>query len=169
MNLSKANLQQSVDSETVRSVTKLSLLAVWLVVMLFLLTLVPGVDRVIPQTPVTLAAVVGAIITLVLVGILGYLAPKAAALTKMSLDGPQELVEHAAGAVYWLIILVAVLVAHSGLAGALLPVFDGFEWVYDILFMLVAVPVLAVIGARLYGLLDPSSELVAEKVTGDNR
>jgi len=168
MTLSKANLQQSVDSKTVRSVTKLTLVAIWLVVMLYLLTLVPGVDRVIPQTPVTLAAIVGAIVTLVLVGILVHLAPKAATLTRMSLDGPQELVEHAAGAVYWLIVLVAVLVAHSGLAGAVLPLLDGFEWVYDIVFMFVAIPVLVVIGARLYSLLDPSSELVAEKVTGDN-
>ncbi len=167
MNIRKANLQRSVSRESVRSVSKLLLIAAWIVFLLYLLTLLPGVERVIPQTPITFAALVGAIATSVLVGLLVYAAPKLATLARMGLDGPREIVENVSSVVYWLVLLAAVLVAHRGFVGIASPFLDGYLWLYDVAFLLMALPIVVFIGARLYVSLDPSSELVADKVVGD--
>ena len=159
-------LQWSVDRELVRTVSKLVLVTAWLVVMLSLLTLLPGVDSLVPRTPVTFVAIAGAVVTVALVGLLMYIAPMLASLVLASLDGPQRLVENLAAVVYWFVVLVAVIVAHRGFAGVVTPFLDGFEWVYDVTFLLAALPVVAFIGARLYASLDPGSELVADRVAG---
>jgi len=166
MNIRKADIRESVSRESVRSVSKLLLVAAWLVFVLYLFTILPGVDRVIPQTPVTLAALVGAIATFALVGLLLYSAPKLATLVRMGLEGPREIVENVSSVAYWSVVLAAVLVAHRGFVGVVQPFLDGFMWIYDIAFLLLALPVVAFIGARLYASLDPSSELVADRVVG---
>lgn len=166
MNVSRADIRHSVNRETVRSVSKLVLVAAWLLLVLYLLTLLPGIDRLVPQTPVTFAAVVGAVATAVMVGLLLYLAPKLATLVRVVLDEPRPVVENFASAVYWFVVLAAIVVAHRGFAGLLMPLVESFEWVYDVAFLLVALPVVAVIAARLYASLDPSSELLADKLVG---
>lgn len=158
----------AVDQRTVKSVTKILLAAASLVFVLYLLTLLPGIGRLVPQTPVTFAAIVGAIGTVVLVALFLSAAPKFASLTRMLLDGPMEVVEHLASVVYWLVVLVAVLVAHRGLAGLLVPLFGGLAWLYDVAFLLAALPAVAVVAARLYLALDPGADLLAERVAGDD-
>lgn len=166
MNLDRTAIRESVDRDTVRSVSKLLLAAVSLVFVLYLLTLLPGIDRIVPRTPITFAALVGVIVTIAMVALLLYLAPKLATLTKMTLEGPQVIVENLASVVYWLVVLVAVLVAHSGLAGAVSPLLDGIVWVYDVLFLLVALPAVAVIAVRLYASLGPGADILADTVVG---
>ena len=166
MNIRKAEIQQSVSRNSVRSVSKLLLVAAWLVFVLYLFTLLPGVDRVIPQTPVTLAALIGAVVTFVLVGLLLYAAPKLAGLVRMSFSGPRGIIENISSVTYWSVILAAVLVAHRGFVGVVQPFLGEFMWVYDIGFLLLALPVVAFISARLYVSLDPGSELVADRVVG---
>jgi hypothetical protein len=162
------SLHLSMDRETVRSVTKLLFVAAWVVVMLYLLTWLPGLDGLVPRTPVTFAALVGAIATAVVVALLFALAPKLAVLARASLDGPKRVVEHLASVVYWFVALAAVLLAHRGFADAVTPLLGGLEWVYDVAFLLVALPLIAVIGARLYASLEPGSELLADRVTSEN-
>lgn len=160
------NLESTIDRETLRVVTKLLLVAVWVVGMLYLLRLLPGVGWLVPGTPVTLAALAGAVATAVVVGLLVMLAPKLAALVRTRLDGPQSIVEHLAAAVYWFVVLAAVLVAHRGFADVVTPFLGGFEWVYDVFFFLAALPLAVIVGARLYASLEPSSELVADRIAG---
>ena len=169
MTLNKPQLSDSVDRETVRTVAKSLLAVVSLVFLLYLVRLLPGVDRLVPQTAVTFAAVVGAVVTALLVGLLLYAAPKLASLTRVSLDGPETVVENIASIVYWLVVLGAILVAHRGFAGAVVPLFGGSEWIYDVVFLIAALPVLAFVAVRLYHNLDPGAELVADGVAGDSK
>lgn len=164
--LNKITISDSVGRETVRSATKLLLGAGVLVFVAYLLTLLPGVDRLVPQTPVTFAALVGAVATLVVCGLLVLVAPKLASLTRMSLEGPPTVVENLASVVYWLVLLGAVLVAHAGLAGAVVPLFDGFVWLYDVLFLLAALPAVTVIAIRLYATIDPAATQFADRIAG---
>lgn len=155
----------SVDRDTVHTTAKILLGAVALLAFAYLLTLLPGVDRVIPQTPITVAALISAVVTLVVVALLLSAGPKLASLTRMSLDGPRELVENIASLVYWLVVLAAVLVAHAGLSGAVVPVFGDLVWLYDVLFLLAALPAIAAIAARLYAGLDPAAAVLTDRVT----
>ena len=166
MNISRSNLTGSVDRETIKAITKLCLAAVSLIAVLYLVTLLPGIDRIVPQTPVTFVAIVGAIATVVLVGLLVHLAPKLALLVTLSLDGPKEVIEHAASVMYWLVLLVAVLVAHRGFAGVITPFLNGATWIYDAIFLVIALPLVIVIGARLFANLEPSSAYLAEVFVG---
>lgn len=160
-------IRETVDSDTVQSVSRRLLTAAWVVVVLALLTLVPGIDRVVPQTSVTSIAVLGAVASLAVVGLLLYAAPKVAALVRMALHGPRRVVENIASAAYWLVVLGGVLVAHRGLAGVVVPLLGGRAWLHDTGFLLLAVPVVAVVGTRLYASLGPGSRLLAETVTAN--
>ena len=64
---------------------------------------------------------------------------------------------------------MAVLVAHRGLAGAITPFFDGVVWLYDAVFLLAALPVVVVIGARLYASLGPGSDRIADRIVDSDR
>jgi hypothetical protein len=167
MNIDRTTLSDSVGRDTVRSASKVLLGGVSLVFVLWLVTLVPGIDRLVPQTPVTFAAVAGAIVTVALVTLLCYAAPKLATITRMGIDGPKEIVENVAGIVYWLVVLAAVLVAHSGFAGVVTPFLDDAVWLYDVTFLVAALPAVAIVAARLYTVLDPGADLVAAKVVGE--
>lgn len=169
MNVDSTTLRKAIGRNEIRSASKLLLSAVGLVFVLYLATLLPGIDRLVPQTPVTFAAVVTAIATVVVVGLLLYTAPKFASVVRLALDGPKEVVENLASVVHWLVVLVAVIAAHSGLAGIAAPIFDGFGWLYDGVFLLLALPVLSVIAARLYAGLDPSADLIADTIVGEEK
>lgn len=167
MNVDSSDLADSIDRRTVRSVAKVLLAAVSLALVLYLATLLPGVDRLLPGTPVTYAAIVSAIVTAVLVTLLFFVAPKFASLTRMALDGPKVVVENLASVVYWLVVLAAILVAHRGFAGAVVPVFGGIGWLYDAIFLVAALPAVAFVAVRLYSSLDPGADLIADRIAGD--
>lgn len=167
MTFDRTTHPESVGRDTARSVSKILLTAVSLVFVLYLATLLPGVDRIVPQTPVTFAAVVGAVVSLVLVALLLYAAPKVASLARLSLQGPQKLVENLVSISYWLVVLAAVFVAHRGLSGAVVPFFEGFAWLYDVVFLLLSLPILAFIVARLCVSVDPGADLLAGRIAGD--
>lgn len=166
MTFDRPSVTSAVGHDTVRSVSKLLLSTAALVFVLSLLTLLPGVDRLVPETPVTFAALLGAVVTIAVVALLLSLAPRLASLARMTLAGPRDVVENLASVVYWLVVLAAVLVAHSGLAGAVTPLFDGATWAYDVGFLLLALPPVTVVAARLYVTLDPGADLVADTVVG---
>ena len=164
MSNNQSRLSGSISRETARSVSKLLLAAASLLFVLYLLTLLPGIDRIVPLTPITFAALVGAIATVALVALILYVTPKLATLTRLTLDGPKAVVENVASIAYWLGVLVAVLVAHRGLAGAITPLLDGAVWLYDVAFLLLSLPAVAFIAARLYATLDPGAPLLADRV-----
>lgn len=160
-----------VDHDTVQSVGKLLLATLALIWLLYLASILPGVDRVIPGTPVTFAAIAGAIATISIVSLLLYLAPTLADLVRSTIAGPAQVVDHVASIIHLFVVLVAVLVAHRGLAPLFVPILEqpigvvNAGWLYDILFLALALPPLAILAARVYVSLDPISELLADKVT----
>jgi hypothetical protein len=158
------SLATRLDRETVRTVTKTTLAAGVLVFLLYLVTLLPGVDRLIPRTPVTFAAVFGTVVTVALVTLLLYAAPKTATLARRRLEGPRAVVENLATVVFWLVVLAAVLVAHAGFSAVVVPSLGDAAWVYDLGFLVLALlPVVAIAGS-LYASLDPGAEAVADRV-----
>jgi len=161
----RPEIRDAVDESTLRSSIRLLLAAVGLVFLLFLVSLLPGLDRLVPQTPVSFAALVGAVVTLAVVGLLVVLAPMLASLVRVTLAEPKELVEHLASVVLYFVLLVAVLVAHQGLAAAVTPFLGGAAWLYDIAFLLLSLPPLIVVAVRLYAALDPATDLLTRKVT----
>ncbi|WP_123621438.1 hypothetical protein [Halorubrum sp. CSM-61] len=160
------------DRDAVRSASRIAVGALALVGVLYLFTLLPGVDRLVPLTPVTFAAVASAVVTVAVVALLLFAAPKVAALTRAALhrtdagNRVERIAENGAALAYWLVVLAAVLVAHRGLAGAVVPLLDGFEWTYDAAFLLASLVPLAFVVARLTVTVDPLSELVADRVSG---
>ena len=160
------------DRDAVRSASRVAIAALALVGVLYLFTLLPGVDRLVPLTPVTFAAVASAVVTAAVVALLAYAAPKVATLTRAALHRTdaaahvERVVENAGAMAYWLVVLAAVLVAHRGLAGAVVPLIGGFAWAYDAAFLIAAFVPLVFVVARLTVTVDPLSELVADRVTG---
>ena len=163
----------TLDRETTRQVGKLLLGTLALVVFLSLAWLLPGIGRLVPGTPVTFVAVLGAIVTVAVVSLLLFLAPALASLVRSTLEGPEEVVDDVADVVQVLVVFVAIIVAHRGLAAVIVPLFGGVSWVYDLVFLALAVPPLAIAAARVYVSLDPMAQLLADRVSqareGDRR
>ncbi|AGN02462.1 hypothetical protein L593_12615 [Salinarchaeum sp. Harcht-Bsk1] len=163
MNFDSIEVSNRVDEGSARLVAKLLLAAGAGAFLGYLLTLLPGLDRIVPQTAVRFAAVLGAIATAVVVVLLFYAAPRIALLAKLSLDGPREVVEEIAAVAQWTVVLVAVLVAHSGFAGVAVPLLDSTVWIYDFAFLLLAFPIVVFVAVHLYRGLDPSAALLATR------
>lgn len=160
------------DRDSVRSASRIAIAALALVGVLYLFTLLPGVDRLVPLTPITFAAVASAAVTAAVVALLAYAAPKVASLTRAALhrtdaaEHVERIAENGGAMAYWLVVLVAVLVAHRGFAGAIVPLIDGFAWAYDAAFLIASFVPLVFVVARLTVTVDPLSELVADRVAG---
>lgn len=164
MNLDSVDTSPVVGHDTTRTVSKLLLAAGSLALVAYLVTLLPGTGRLVPATPVTFVAVVGAIATVVIAALLLLAAPRIAYLIRRSLEGPVALVDHVASAACWIVVLAAVLVAHSGIAGLALPLLDGAAWLYDVVFLLLALPPVAFVAIHLYEGLDPGADLLADRL-----
>jgi hypothetical protein len=149
---------------TVRAVSKVGLAVVAAAVVLALAAQLPGLGLLVPGTPVTLGALFGALATVAVVALLWYLATGLSALTARALTGPRRVVESAASVVYWVVVFVAVLVAHEGFEAAVVPLI-GAAWLYDLAFLLVGLVPLVVVTARLSVALDPAADLFADRVT----
>lgn len=153
------------NRETARSIGKLLFGAVAGVLVLSLVTVLPGVDRLVPGTTISIAALVRGIAALAVAGVLVYTASGLAAFVATTVRG--EMTEHAASIGYWLVVLVAVLVAHWGLAPLIAGLFGGLVWAYDAVFLLLGLGPLVVIATRLYAALDPAADLFAQTVAGN--
>jgi hypothetical protein len=122
-------------------------------------------------TPVTFAAIASAVVTAAVVALLLYAAPRVASLTRAALhrtdaaERVERIAENGAALAYWLVVLAAVLVAHRGFAGAVVPLLDGFAWAYDAAFLIASLVPLVFVVARLTVTVDPLSTLVADRVT----
>lgn len=155
----------TVDRRTIKSATKLLLVTLGLLGVLTLASFLPGVDR--APFGVPFLALADAVVTLAIVAVLLSLAPRLATLVRTALDGPREPVEHVASAVYWLVALVAVLVAHWGLASLGTTLLGEAAWLYDLLFLLASLVPLVAVAVRLSATVDPAADAVADALAGD--
>lgn len=150
--------------QTVRSASKLLLAAVSLFLLAILFRLAPGLDLVIPRSTVSVVAFLSAAATIVVVGLLLILSPRLSTVAGGLISGPDEVADMFSSLVFWLLIFVAILLAHTGLAAVIVPILGGFAWLYDLVFLVLAIPPLAFITIWLFSLLDPTAELISERV-----
>lgn len=157
--------QSTISHETAHSVGRLLFGAVAAVFVLWLLTLLPGIDRLLPGTAITIDVLVRAVAAIAVAGVLAYTASELATLAGTSLRKSREVVRQVASIVYWLVVLAAILVLHWGLSPLATATLDEFGWVYDPLFLLVALGPLIVVAVRLYIVVDPAAEAFANRLT----
>ncbi|WP_226008264.1 hypothetical protein [Natrinema salinisoli] len=155
----------TLDRKTVHSMGKLLLMTLSLILLLVLISLLPGIDRLVPGSPITLFAVVSAVLTMATVGLLLSLAPAVATLVQSTFEGPAQVVDDIAAIMQLLVVFIAMIIAHRGLAPAIVPLLDETAWMYDVVFLAFALPPLAILAIRVYVSLDPMAELLAERVT----
>ena len=143
-----------------RSLVKLVLAVNGLLLLLVLVSVLPGVDRVIPGVPVTIAAIINAVVTLAIVLLLLEVAAKAKAIVRQFEFSVSNIGTHSAAVVYWTVVFLAVVIAYDGFGAAIEPVMlqVGFLWAYDLAFFLLGSASLLVIGYHLFQLLDPLAE-----------
>lgn len=161
------SVHQAVEPALIQKMSKLTLLVIWLVVMMYLISLLPGVDRIIPQTPVTVVASISAIVTVLIVGLLISLASKLATTVHGIVEPYEPFSEHASSVAYWAVILLAVLIAHRGFAGLVVPFLEELAWVYDSIFLILALPAVVCIGVRIYLMVEPGSQAISAKMGGN--
>jgi len=154
----------AVDRETVRRIGKLLLATLALILVLTLVSFLPGIDRLVPGSPITFLAVVSAIVTIATVALLLSLAPAVATFVHSVVQGPTQVVEDIAAISQLLVVFVAMVIAHRGLAPAVVPLLGEIAWVYDVVFFAIALPPLAILAVRVYVSLDPMADLLAERV-----
>lgn len=167
----------ALNRDAVRSASRLLIGALAVVGVLAVVTLLPGIDRLVPFAPVTFAAVATGVVALAVAGTLLYAAPKFALLTRLALDGraadagsdarPSQIAENAGGMAYWLVVFGAVLVAYRGLAGVAVPLLNDAAWAYDAVFLFAALVPVVFLVARLTVTVDPLADAVADRVAGD--
>lgn len=159
-----SSLSSTLGRRTVRSATKLVLTAVSLLLLAILLRLLPGLDLVVPRSAVSVVAVLTAAVTIAVVGLLLILSPRLSTVAAGLISGSDEVADMFSSLVFWLLILGAVLLAHTGLSAVFVPILGGFAWLYDLVFLVLAVPPVVFIAIWQFSLLDPTAELISERV-----
>jgi hypothetical protein len=151
------------------TVVRLLLAAGALVVLWGLLSSLPGVERLVPVADVSYAAVIGAVMTVAVVAVLLAVAVVVQPLAFVALSGPTDLVAAAASIARHLVLFVAVLVAHAGLKPLFEPTLAAtdFLWVYDLLFLALALVPTLIVAARTFGNVTPVANLVTERLPLD--
>lgn len=157
----------ALDERTLKPVVKLVLTAGALLFVWALVSNLPGIDAVVPQTAVTFGAVLGALLTLGIVAVLTVVALKVEPLVVQALTGPRDVVGDAASIAKHVVLFVAVITAHSGFAPLVVPplAFVGLAWTYDMLFLVVALVPTAVIAIRMANNVDEVASLVSDRLT----
>lgn len=159
---------ESVDPDTFRAVAKHALAAGVILLVLALLAVLPGLDRTVPDTPLSWFALVVGVGTLLLVRVVVGAAGSVENLVRESLAGPVELRVTAGVVVKHLVVLAAVLVAYRGLAGFFVPLLAPSDsvWLYDTAFLALALVPTGFVAYYLYGALDPSAAHLTRRVVG---
>lgn len=155
------------DERTLKPVIKLLLIVGALLLVWALVSNLPGIDAVIPETGVTFGAVLGALMTLGIVSVLTAVALKLEPLVGQVLTGPSDVVADAASIAKHVVLFVAVITAHSGFAPLVVPplAFVGLAWTYDMLFLVVALVPTAIIAIRMAGNVDEVASLISGRLT----
>ncbi len=165
MNVDDSALKSKLSNDLIKSVTKTVLIIASVMFLAYLATLLPGIDYVTSIFGIDGGIVMGAVLTTVVVGLLLYLSSALGRLIEVVLSGPTVIVDQTASIARWVIVLGTILVAHVGYTPLVTTVLGDASWMFDILALLVALPVLLIIALRLYLVLDPTARYVTDKVT----
>lgn len=165
MTAERLSTTDRIDTDAVEPVVRIGLAILAMAALLGLALLLPGTDWIVLEPAVSVADIVFGIGTLGIVAGLFYLAPRVRTLVSSWLQGPADVVASAAAVATYLVDFVAVLVAHQGFAPFVRPLLRP-AWLYDAVFAVAALGLLAVIAYRFWLALDPITSLLTEKVAG---
>ncbi|WP_252699991.1 hypothetical protein [Natronosalvus vescus] len=161
-----ASTPTAIEPDTVRQITTVTLAAAAVIVLVSFASLLPGANWLVPGTPVTIGAALTAVATIAVVALLVILAPALERLVRSSLREPSGLTRKAGTTVRITTVLVAVLIAHRGLADAVQPLLGSVSWAYDIVFLILSLPLLVALAVVLYTSLEPTAEACTSKLLG---
>lgn len=83
-----------------------------------------------------------------------------------TINGPTEIVNDLSAVIKFLIYLLAAVIAYDGLSAVAVPflVPDPGRWVYDIVFLVIALIPTTIIAQRMFGNLDEVTDLLTKQV-----
>lgn len=148
------------DERAIRKATSAVLGGLAVIVVLFLLSLLPGLDA----DGRAFAALASGTLAISFAAVIGYAALVAPWYVRSTIDGPHELREPGLTAAVWALVLAAVLTLHRGFA-PLVALLDGPLWLYDGLFLLVALVPVAMIARALWELVTPAASYLSDHLT----
>jgi hypothetical protein len=155
------------EESTVRTLVRAGVALLGLLVVVGLLAVTPGIDRLLAGLAVSPWALGLAVVTLLVVGALLWVAPELERAALETLEGPEAAVENVAAAAKLLVGFAAVTIAYRGFAPAVEPTFRAFDvgGVYHLGFLVVGLLVLAAFARRLYRCWEPVTDVLTEYVT----
>lgn len=157
----------SVEQSTLRRIVSIGLALGGLLVLLGLVSLLPGIDRLVAGLSISPFALLSAIATALVVVALLWVAPTVGRAVEEALDGPAAVVRNASSAAALLVGFLAVVVAYRGFAPAVTPLFDAFglEGIYHLAFLVLGVFVLVAFARHLYKCWEPMTGVLTEYAT----
>ncbi|ELZ10852.1 hypothetical protein C479_08573 [Halovivax asiaticus JCM 14624] len=150
------------DERALRKATSAVLGGLAIIVVLFLLSLLPGLNA----TGDAFAALANGILAASLAAVLGYVAMVIPWYVRSAFDGPREVREPGVTATVWALVLAAVLTLHRGFV-PLVTLVDGPMWLYDGLFLLAALVPVAFIARALWEMVDPAASYLTGRLTDE--
>jgi len=158
--------KESVVEELTRPIVKLLLALVGLFFIRFIVVRLPGLGTRVPETPIPFAALAGSIITLIMAAIIINFGREIEPRLQRTVSGPPEIVADLAASVKFIAFLVAVFIVYDGLAPTLVPFLipDPGLWVYDVVFLLVALVPTILIAQNLFGNLEEITDILTQQV-----
>jgi hypothetical protein len=157
----------AIEEHTLKPVVKFLLVAGALFLLWGLASALPGIDRLIPTTSVTLGTAIGAAFTLVLVAVLAHVALRIEPVIAQAVAGPTTVARDLASLVKHLLLFAAVLVAHRGFEPLIEPELAAVDlaWTYDLTFLALALVPTTVVVIRLFNNVDEVSSRLTDRLT----
>lgn len=154
------------EERTVRRVVGVFVALAGLLVVLGLVAVLPGIDRLVAGLAVSPAAVLLAVATLLVVAALLRVAPTVERVVFQTVDGPAQAVTDAAASAKLLVGFAAVVVAYRGFGPAATPLFEtfGIGGLYHLGFLAVGLLVLGAFVRRFYRCWEPVTDLLTARV-----
>ena len=158
-----------IEELEISSLVKLVIVIIVLLFLLVFVSVLPGLDQLVPGLPITFGAIVSAVVTLAIVLLLVRVAARIRTIIQHLLIDIAEIETHSTAVVYWTIVFLAVVIAYEGFEAAMAPILveAGLLWTYDLVFFLLGVIPLAFVGYHLFQLLDPLADWCVTKLRSD--
>lgn len=161
----------STDKPPLRPVVRLVVVALAAVTLGYLASLVPTLSRPLRGTPVTVATAILGVVAVVAFALFVAVAARLETVVAGRLAGPGAAVDAAAAALKYLVVFLAFVAIYEPVARAVVPLLadGGTVWVFDLVFTVVALGLLAVVASVVARNLDPLAAVVSQHLRNGDR
>ena len=159
-------IQTEAITEFTTPVIKLILALIGLFVIQFIFVNLPGLDTTFPNTTLTIATVANGIITLIMAVIIVNFAREVEPRVRRVISGPEDVVYDIANAINFVIVFIAILIVYDGLNDVAVPalVSPSDAWMYDMLFLGIALIPTVIVAYRIFDNLDEMARLLTSQI-----